>query len=57
MVNRELAQRVIGGENGTARVAENFVHPFADKRGPDDFGSGELRVLIFVCHRFSCAIY
>ena len=50
VVDGELAQGVVGGEDGSARVAEDVVHAFAGEGGPDDFGSGELGVLIFVCH-------
>jgi hypothetical protein len=50
VMDGELAQRVVGGEDGSARVAEDLVHAFAGERGPDDFGSGELGVLIFVGH-------
>jgi len=48
VVDGELAQGVVGGEDGSARVAEDLVHAFAGEGGPDDFGSGELGVLIFV---------
>src|ERR1700733_325818 len=51
VVDGELAQGVVGGEDGSARVAEDFVHALAGQSGPDDFGSGELGVSIFVCHR------
>ncbi len=50
VVDGELAQGVVGGEDGSARVAEDFVHAFAGQGGPDDFGSGELGVLVFICH-------
>ena len=50
VVDGELAQSVVGGEDGSARVAEDFVHAFAGEGGPDDFGSGELGMLIFGCH-------
>ncbi len=46
----ELAQRVVDGQDGSAGIAEDLVYTFAGQSGPDDFGSGELRVLIFVCH-------
>src|ERR1700733_2778476 len=58
VVDGELAQGVVGGGGGSARVAEDFVHAFAGEGGPDDFGSGELRVLILshrVTHSFSAA--
>ena len=48
VVDGELAQGVVGGEDGSAWVAEDFVYAFAGEGGPDDFGSGELGVLIFV---------
>jgi hypothetical protein len=48
VVDGELAQGVVGGEDGSARVAEDFVHAFAGEGGPDDFSSCELGVLIFV---------
>jgi len=46
VVDGELSQGVVGGEDGAARVAEDLVHAFAGEGGPDDFGSGELGVLI-----------
>ena len=41
VVDGELAQGVVGGEDGSAGVAEDLVHAFAGEGGPDDFGSGE----------------
>ncbi len=40
VVYGELAQGVVGGEDGSARVAEDLVHALAGESGPDDFGSG-----------------
>jgi hypothetical protein len=50
VMNWEFPQGVVSREDGTAWIAEDFVHSFADERGPDDFSSSELRVLIIVCH-------
>ncbi len=46
VVDGELAQGVVDGEDGSARVAEDAVYALASQGGPEDFGSGELRVLI-----------
>ncbi len=55
VMDGELAQGVVGGEDGSARVAEDLVHAFPGKGGPNNFGSGELGVmlriwLVFVSH-------
>ncbi len=42
VVDGELAQRVVDGEDGSARVAEDAVYALAGEGGPEDFGSGEL---------------
>jgi len=48
VVNRKLTQRVVCGEDRTARIAEDFIDALADKCCPDDFGSRELGVVIFL---------
>src|SRR6202522_2858368 len=48
VVDGELAQGVVGGEDGSAGVAEDLIHAFADERGPDDFGAGEGGVRVFI---------
>ncbi len=53
VMDGELAQGVVGGEDGSARVAEDFVHAFAGESGPNDFSSGELGVLIFLIRHLS----
>ncbi len=40
VVDGELAQRVVGGEDGSAGVAEDLGDAFACEGGPEDFGSG-----------------
>ncbi len=47
VVDGELAQGVVDGEDGSAGVAEDPVYAFAGESGPEDFGSGEGGVLIF----------
>src|SRR6266851_2906579 len=48
VVDGELAQGVVDGQDGSAGVAEDAVYTLADQGGPEDFGSGEGGVLIFV---------
>jgi hypothetical protein len=40
VMDGELAQGVVGGEDGSAGIAEDFVYAFADEGGPEDFGAG-----------------
>ena len=40
VVDGELAQRVVGGQDGSAGIAEDGGDALADEGGPDDFGSG-----------------
>ena len=46
VVDGELAQRVVDGQDGSAGIAEDVGDAFAGERGPEDFGSGEGGVLI-----------
>ena len=55
MVDGELAQRVVDGQDGPAGIAEDGGYALADEGRPDDFGSGEggdVFALRFVCVRF-----
>jgi hypothetical protein len=40
MVDGELAESVVGGEDGSAGIAEDRGDTFAYERGPEDLGSG-----------------
>jgi len=51
VVDGELAQRVVDGQDGAAGIAEDGGGALADERGPEAFGSGELGVVLrVVCH-------
>jgi hypothetical protein len=51
VVDRELAQRVVGGKDGSAGIAEDGGDALANEGGPEDFCSGEGGVRVrFVCH-------
>ena len=51
VVDGELAQRVVGGQDGSAGIAEDGGDAFADEGCPDDFCAGEGGVGVrFVCH-------
>jgi hypothetical protein len=50
----ELAQGVVCGQDGSAGIAEDGGDALADEGGPEDFGAGELGVLVrFVGHLLS----
>ena len=57
VVDGELAQGVVDGQDGSAGIAEDGGDAFADEGGPEDFGAGEGGVLIladFVLLRLLC---
>ena len=41
MVNGKLAQRVVGGQDGAARIAEDSGNAFAYQCGPQNLSAGE----------------
>ena len=43
VMDGKFAQRVVGGQDSAARIAEDVSHAFADQRGPEDFSTGEAR--------------
>ena len=54
VVDGKLAQRIVGGKDGPAGIAEDGGYALADEGCPDDFGPGEggdVFALRFVCHR------
>ena len=43
VVNGKLAQRVVGGQDGAAGIAEDVGDAFAHQRGPQNLSAGEAR--------------
>ena len=41
VMDGELAQRVVGGQDGAAGIAEDVRDALAHQRGPEDFSAGE----------------
>ena len=55
VVDGKLAQRVVGGQDGAAGIAEDVGDALADQRGPEDLSAGEAggRGEVSVCVRAS----
>jgi hypothetical protein len=52
VVDGELAKCVVDRQDGAAGIAKDSRDALANESSPEDFGSGELRVLVRIfCHR------